>query len=119
MAVRLNKRSLHKVNEKSIYDMYRTQRCFFVSALSVPLLIQNNISVLRRTDTVEERRGEERRAGTFFCSFIEFRPVTCAKSNFLARKFNPSLAVVWFCYTSLTQGGLLSKLYARVLTEVI
>lgn len=56
------------------------------SALSVPALTQNNISVLRGTDNW---RGEEGWS-FFFCSFIEFSPVS---SNFLARKFNPCIAV--------------------------
>lgn len=82
------------------------------SALSVPALTQNHISVLRRTD---KWRGEERRGGPgpFFGSFIEFSTVTYAKSNFLAR-VNPCLAVVKFCYPRRKEGRLLSKLYARV-----
>lgn len=71
---------------------------------------QNHISVLRRTER------QKRRAGAFFFSwsFIEFSPVPYAKSNFLAKRINPCLAVVKLCYPRLTQGRLLSKLYARV-----
>ena len=92
--------------------MNNAHRCCVFVGSGWKVRSHNHITVLRRTG---EWRGEEGWRLYVFPGHLS----NSGQTNFLARKFNPCLASVNFCYTRVRRGGLPSKLYARVWTEVI